>query len=206
MKGLTSSANYKAIEIKGCNEPNLISEYNCQGGKLVDGKIGDWNVDKSIEFLKKLVDECPANGICATRVLQCLAQKIDSNESPKAKCQKLSNFPSDHPLRVNGGRLHISHDQASRLWHDGILNSRGFVKITEGIGSNKLGSYTDKFKLQKGDICIIGNKNLSPKYHACIWCGDKWRSDFTQNSMIPYESSYPFAIFRYDGSGWNKTS
>ena len=61
--------------------------------------------------------------------------------------------------------------------------------------------------LQAGDVAIIGRnaKVEGGKYHACIWNGSQWVSDFFQGEMMsPYSSSsdypdgtLPYAIFRY---------
>ena len=153
---------------------------------LKDGKIRDWNVEESVKWIINNIIPPNGKGKCASHVENAIA----AGGLPRMHCTD------------NGG----PDEKATNLRYYGILEKNHFDLIhssTVEPGGNT------SFPLQAGDICIIGHKNYG-KYHACMWTGKKWYSDYVQNNMISNNypkmdssgtklSPYPYAIFRYYG-------
>ena len=154
--------------------------------KKIQGSIDGWDVGKVVAYINRASTSCTAqmkkcgNGKCATVV----------EEAIKAGGGPLST-------KIATSEVHDGSIHATNLHYDGILAKHGFVQIMSGTVQPR--GNVDSSLLQAGDVCIIG-KNArveGGKYHACLWVGDKWVSDFKQPNMNVYQTAYPYFIYRF---------
>ena len=139
-------------------------------------KYKDWNVYNAIEHLvTHAKPKYSKPGRCAAYVENAI---------------EAGSIPRPYTSEVDKGAV-----EATRLRYQNILKNHGFVEKYSGTVqpySTPQGNY------QAGDIAIIGNgKPYPPQYHACMFNGEIWISDFVQKSMSPYDKAYPYAVFRY---------
>ena len=108
---------------------------------------------------------------------------------------------------------------ATNLHYRGVLKKYGFN--LEYSGTCTKNSRNTDFKVQPGDVSIIGwdvDKGEPGAYHACMYTGDGWWSDFNQGGkMSPYGNDWnskkkkwnypdskgyklPYFIYRYTGN------
>jgi hypothetical protein len=98
---------------------------------------------------------------------------------------------------------------ATNLHYGKLLSGEGFDCIYAGT-CDKNNRDCAMNGLQAGDVAIIGrDMNIAGetgRYHACMWTGKEWFSDFNQGlKMSPYGSdeqygrpkSMPYFIYRY---------
>ena len=194
-----------------CDEVKEISG----GGTYIDDSlvgdnptvVGRFNISKAVLWITEhsynqyIKGKC---GKCATAVLNALAAG---------------------GLTLPNGFRHTCGEKcgsgyATNLWYNcdeeegksGLLFDWGFSLFASGTTDANTRVFPRKESLQMGDVAIIGyNKNLSKfssetyRYHACIWTGKEWISDFKQGDrMSPYKNfngisggCYPYAVFRY---------
>jgi hypothetical protein len=157
--------------------------------------IGRWNVAKSVAYINSHAAECPSGycgkGKCATYVLEAIC------------CKDNGVFP-ENPNRIKCGNNPRSGGPATNLHYGNILANNDFKLIKSGdCTPNNRGVPTSN--LQAGDVAIIGRK-MTGVYHACMWTGSQWVSDYKQgpNKMSPYgkakqypEGTLPYFIYRY---------
>jgi len=115
----------------------------------------------------------------------------------KGQCGNCAAYV-EYAIKAGGGpRMNCGDGKyATNLRYRGILKENGFVMIDSGI----VKPYGDaKIPLQSGDVAIIGKDALTEggKYHACMFSSQGWISDFKQKHMSPYDSSLPYAIYRF---------
>lgn len=80
-------------------------------------------------------------------------------------------------------------DCAHLYWDDHILNQIGYIEI------NNPNSYII------GDITVTENNTEHIYGHIAMWCGEKWISDFIQNSEFVYISNQPpIHYYRYQNT------
>jgi hypothetical protein len=163
-----------------------------------DLKIKDWNISESIRWFKShsITNPPPyGNGKCATYV----EDAIHAGGLPRMSC---------------GG-----NGSATNLHYRGILKKNGFN--LEHSGTCTKNSRNPNFSPQPGDISIIGwdvEKGEDGAFHACMYTGDGWWSDFNQGQkMSPYGYDWnskkgkwnypkskgytlPYFIYRYTGN------
>ena len=163
-----------------------------------DLKIKDWNISESIRWFKShsITNPPPyGNGKCATYV----EDAIHAGGLPRMSC---------------GG-----NGSATNLHYRGILKKNGFN--LEHSGTCTKNSRNPNFSPQPGDISIIGwdvEKGEDGAFHACMYTGDGWWSDFNQGQkMSPYGNDWnskkgkwnypkskgytlPYFIYRYTGN------
>jgi len=155
------------------------SEKGSEVAKSAKITIDGWDVEKAVAQLNKAGTTTKHQ--CAAYVERAIA----------AGGGPLKNKISTHENNGNS-------DHATNLRYYGILESHGFVQITPNnatIGANG----NPNIELQAGDVSIIGKnaKLEGGKYHACMWSGTQWISDFKQKNMNVYGSSQPYAIYRF---------
>ena len=165
------------IEVKSCD--TLISNGNLQSPSEVSpsdkGMIDGWDVGKACAHL---ISNAKSSSIkaCARYVEEAIAAGGGPLKE-KISCGAEGNY-------------------ATNLRYNGILESKGFVKIDDGT----VQGYGDaRIKLQSGDVAIIGAdaQKHGSKFHACMYCSQGWISDFKQKHMSPYSGTWPYAIYRY---------
>lgn len=157
--------------------------------------IGRWNVAKSVAYINSHAAECPSGycgkGKCATYVLEAIC------------CKNNGAFP-ENPNRIECGNNPRSGGPATNLHYGNILANNNFklIKSGECTPTNRGVSTSN---LQAGDVAIIG-REMTGVYHACMWTGNQWVSDYKQgpNKMSPYSSAnyypggtLPYFIYRY---------
>lgn len=163
-----------------------------------DLRIKDWNISATIRWFKSHAITNPppyGNGKCATYV----EDAIHAGGLPRMQC---------------GGS-----GAATNLHYRGVLKKYGFN--LEYSGTCTKNSRNTDFKVQPGDVSIIGwdvDKGEPGAYHACMYTGDGWWSDFNQGGkMSPYGNDWnskkkkwnypdskgyklPYFIYRYTGN------
>ena len=193
-----------ASEIKDCDTLMGNGNSNLQSPSGVISanpkiKIDGWDVGKSIAWIETHASTCNSEycgkGACASYVEDAIGCK-DSG---------LRRMDTSEVYHKSPGSKF-----ATNLWYDGILanadgNGNGFKMIH--IGKCTPNDRETNIKLQAGDVAIIGRdaKYDGGKYHACIWSGNQWISDYKQGKkMSPYgkkeqylDGYLPYAIFRY---------
>ena len=151
----------------------------------VTGQIDGWDVGKVVRYINNVASPCQPNSKCGDgRCATVVEEAIKEGGGP------LSN-------KIATSEVHKASIYATNLHYDGILSKHGFVQIYSGKVQSR-GNF-DKSKLQAGDVCIVG-KNArveGGRYHACIWVGNEWVSDFKQPNMNVYREEYPFFIYRF---------
>jgi len=155
--------------------------------------IGGWNITNSINSIKRRAYSS-SNGLCATNV-------------------ELAIHDGGLPMMSCGGS-----GKATNLHYRGILSANGFNLEYSGYCTKN--SRNTEYNVKPGDVAIIGwdtEKGEEGSYHACMYTGDAWYSDFNQGQrMSPYGSDYstrkkrwvyppskdyklPYFIYRYIG-------
>ena len=137
-------------------------------------KFKDWKVYYAVQHL---ISHSKSKSIhlCATYVENAIA----AGGIPRPACGK-----------ENGSA-------ATNLRYLGILERHGFVQIYSG---NISPHASPSQPIQAGDISIIGAQGGSKPFHACMYTGRQWISDFRQNNMNVYGSTQPYAIYRYQNN------
>lgn len=170
----------------GTSQPSKGSEVVPSAKITIDG----WDVEKTVNWINTYSRDC---GDCACK-----------NGSPRGNkgCRGLCATYVEEAIKAGGGplekRIHCNENNApnthaTNLRYYGILESHGFVKIKEGT----VGAYGKvDMSLQPGDVAIIGPKS-NGHFHACLWNGSQWVSDFKQKGCNVYNSTEPYAIYRF---------
>ena len=151
--------------------------------------IGDWNISNAIYYI---THQPSTTGHCARRV----EDAIEAGGLESMSC---------------GGN-------ATNLHYRGVLASRGFNLEYSGYCTKN--SRNTNYNIKPGDIAVIGwdtEKGEEGSYHACMYTGNGWYSDFNQGQkMSPYGVDYstkknrwiyppskgyrlPYFIYRYTG-------
>jgi hypothetical protein len=176
---LADPENLSEIDISDCaSVGNDIIAIGSEISKGDAGSIDGWDVGKA----------------CATLIRRAKPKYI------KGQCGHCAAYVED-AIAAGGGplakRMNCGDGKyATNLRYRGILKENGFVMIDSGIAK----PYGDaKIPLQSGDVAIIGKDALTEggKYHACMFSSQGWISDFKQKHMSPYDSSWPYAIYRF---------
>lgn len=168
---------------------------------MIDG----WDVEKAVKWLKDHASPCNSGGYCGKG--QCATYV----ENAIAGCSGGGCKSTTGLRRVATSEAGSKH--ATNLWYYHILEKidkggkSGFVKIATGNCTPTLAGRKVNMALQAGDVAIIGRnaKVEGGKYHACMWSGEEWISDYYQGEkMSPYGNdkdypggTLPYAIFRY---------
>ena len=144
--------------------------------------IDDWNVKNAVEYI--LANAKPKSGKECAKYVELAIQAGGGPLKDKISCTE------------NGA----PDTKATNLRYYGILKTHGFERV---YNSDVNPGGNTSFSLQAGDVCIIGHKSHG-KFHACMWTGDKWVSDYKQTNMISSkypksDAPYPYAIFRFHG-------
>jgi hypothetical protein len=202
---------FKDIKIANCD--SVVGEggsFNYSGGEVAQGakiKIDNWDVEEVVKWINTYSRDCydctcksgsprGKNGcksLCATYVLEavcCATNGVFPTGASRISC---GNTPRSNPSGA-----------ATNLRYGGVLTRNGFDEIQAGDCTPTNRGVSTSI-LQAGDIAIIGRQD-SGKFHACLWNGTQWVSDYKQGAdkMSPYgdASSYPngtlpYAIYRY---------
>ena len=143
--------------------------------------IDTWDVEAAVSRLIRGANE-GKTGVCATYVEIAIAA---GGGALKKK------------IATSEGKTGTKH--ATNLRYDGILEKHGFVQITPNNLVLSANQKNVNMELQAGDVAIIGTdaSKTGGKYHACMWSGSQWISDFRQNNLNVYKHSEPCAIYRY---------
>lgn len=152
------------------------------GGVLDANKIiGNWNVGKACTHAMKY-----------------------SSQKSKGQCGAYTETAI-----AAGGVQKMSAANADWLHYNGVLKNNGWALVSKGNSIN------DTLPtLQEGDVCISNiyqgksAKGLKSGFHACLYCGSQWVSDYRQgNSWTPYGSKLKnWFLYRYSGSGMKSTT
>lgn len=190
---------FKDIEIENCNFSSSNSTVYSPSNVISANakiKIDKWDVGKSIQWIENHASQC--NG------KYCGKGKCASYVEDAIGCE------GSGLRRVSTSEVHAGEIYATNLWYDHILENidkdgNGFKIIATGDCTPK--NRTASIKLQAGDVAVIGRnaREEGGKYHACIWSGEQWISDYKQGkNMSPYgkieqypDGTLPYAIFRY---------
>lgn len=146
-----------------------------------------WDVGKSVTFINSHTVGANGKHSCARAV----EDAIRAGGGPSMACGKDCEMA------------------ATNLHYKGILSRSGFVLIYRGSGPPQWS--VNPNILQAGDICVIGDDKCrvpGTRFHACMWTGSQWVSDYKQVHMIPnYKSrpEWPYFIYRF-GNERLKTS
>lgn len=162
--------------------------------------IDGWNVAKAVQWINQYSRDS-ADGAC-------------KQGSPRGShgCRKLCATYVEIAISKGGGPLATkmacgdsprTGGPATNLHYGGILKKNGFELISSGecTPKNRAANITP----QAGDVAIIGRKS-SGVYHACLWNGEQWVSDYKQGAskMSPYSGvdnypggTLPFFIYRF---------
>jgi hypothetical protein len=143
--------------------------------------IDTWDVEAAVSRLVRGAAE-GKTGVCATYVEIAIAA---GGGALKKK------------IATSEGKTGSKH--ATNLRYDGILEEHGFVQITPNDLVLSANQKNVNMELQAGDVAIIGTdaSKTGGNYHACMWSGSQWISDFVQNNLNVYKRSEPCAIYRY---------
>lgn len=165
-------------------------------------KIDGWDVGKAVEWINK-----NSRDSYVVDNKTCKPGAPRRKDDPK-RCDGLCATYVEYAIAAGGGPLSTRMQcggktgAATNLRYRGILEQNGFQMIESGGQLAKHGN--SKIQPQAGDVCIIGRdveKGAGGKYHACMWNGKQWVSDFKQNYMNVYNSSkydlFPYAIYRF---------
>ena len=154
------------------------------GGVL---KIGDFNITNAINYAKDHLVQPTGHSQCASHVEAAIAagglERMSCDENGHGKA-------------------------ATNLHYYGILNAHGWNLEYSGYCTKN--SRNTNYDIKPGDVAIIGynvNEVTNSKYHACIYDGKVWYSDFNQGQrMSPYgrddqyvDGKLPYFIYRYTG-------
>jgi hypothetical protein len=163
---------------------------------MIDG----WDVEKAVTWIN-------THSRDSYKPKPCKPGSPRSEEDAN-KCDGLCAKYVEYAIEAGGGPLSKRMScgwgtgAATNLRYRGILKDNGFEMIESGDQLARQGN--SKTTPQAGDVCIIGRdyeKSRSGKYHACMWNGKQWVSDFKQNYMNVYNSEgvelYPYAIYRF---------
>jgi len=162
----------------------------------VNGKIGDWNVGDSVNYLLTYAREHTKDG---------LDSGVCKNGAPFSPT---ATNPSD---RTNTCETGHCYGYVKRALSAGGINlagksaymaasqmpGKGFTKIAEGNGITV--DYADK---QLGDITVFNKCSGHKDGHITMWCGNEWVSDFKQmNNRINSRTRTNYTVWRYSGKG-----
>lgn len=168
---------FKEIQVKDCD--TLMTDGNLQYPSEIspsdEGTIDGWDVGKACQYLIAH-SAGESKHKCALYVENAIAAGGGPLKN-KMSCGSEGNY-------------------ATNLRYNGILERNNFVMIDKGT----VPPHGDtRIKLQSGDVAIIGSDAQihGGKFHACMYCSKGWISDFRQNHMNPYSTSWPYAIYRY---------
>ena len=143
--------------------------------------IDGWDVEKAVSRLIKGANE-GKHGVCAKYV----ELAIQAGGGPLST--KISTYE-------NGANSY----HATNLRYYDILKKHDFVQISDKDLILSPNQTNVPIRLQAGDVAIIGKnaKLEGGEFHACMWSGEQWISDFKQKNLNVYGSSYPCAIYRF---------
>lgn len=154
-----------------------------EGGTLNGGMIGNWDAGKSAQYAIKHAFSS-SHHVCAAYTMN--AVRAGNVVEPRAA-------------------------HADWLYYDHVLENHGWQIIDEGATVNDFNKTANP---QLGDVCIstvYTRKSIQAKqkppgegggYHACLFCGKEWVSDYKQSHAIPYTKSCKhWWLFRYSGKG-----
>jgi hypothetical protein len=189
---------FKDIKIADCDSVVGSSEFDNTSGikNYVNGKIGDWDVGTSVNYLltysKEHTKDGRDSGVC----------KQGAPFSPT------SVNPDD---RRNTCETGVCYGYVKRALQAGGINlngksaymaasqmpGKGFIKVKEGRGDTV--DYSNK---QLGDITIFDKCSGHEHGHITMWCGNQWISDFKQMSnRIKNGVVTNYTVWRYSGKG-----
>ncbi len=153
------------------------------GGILNGGMIGNWNAGKSAQHAMKYAFSSSRH-VCAKYTMDAIRA---------------------------GGVVEPRAGHADWLYYDHILENQGWQIVSEGA---TVADFDKTANPQLGDICISTvylRKSIQAKqkppgegggYHACLFCGKQWVSDYKQSHAIPYmKTCKHWWLFRYSGKG-----
>ena len=160
------------------------SKYEQPGGAIPQNAnitIDGWDVSSAVTWINNHTGTSSKH-VCAKYVEIAISQ----GKGPLST--KMSTY------ECGGNSYH-----ATNLRYYGILDYHGFVRITPSDLTLSPNQRNVDMQLQAGDVAIIGkNARLSGgHFHACMWTGSQWVSDFKQNNLNVYSSSQPCAIYRF---------
>lgn len=158
--------------------------------------IDGWNVAKAVKWINQYSRDS-YNGGC----------KSGSPRNSSGGCTSLCATYVEIAISKGGGPLATKMAcgdtprpgvPATNLHYGGILKKNGFELISSGSCTPT--SRAANITPQAGDVAIIGRK-MSGVYHACLWNGEQWVSDYKQGAakMSPYgdKSNYPGGTLPY---------
>lgn len=184
-------ALFKNNNIANCNTVMMASSDNT----TIDGPIttSNWDVGafvRNLHYWQKNICENPDGGY-NPRV------KSRSSYGGCSRCTGVVN----RALRDVGFGQKYFKSYPWEVYNAMKADNSDFIEIDSNTQSSK-----DEFKfrvnLLQGDICTMwSTPNKEKHFHTCAYDGNKWISDFVQNTCNVYKSSSPcqmvYHIFRH---------
>lgn len=164
----------------------LVDNVECS---LKNGKIGDWDVQASVNFLMEHARDSFSQNVCKPNNIL--------RNPPLAGCVgKCWGFVK-RALHAGGFKLANS---VSAYQATDFLQQNGFRCIHKGtVVGHKGSDYQNKCE---GDITVFDKTKEHPHGHINMWCNGQWISDFKQSgNWVNGSHTLPFTVWRYTGSG-----
>jgi hypothetical protein len=188
---------FKDIEIQSCNTlgdnggygATPVTDVKCN---IENGKIGDWNTQKAVDWLMKYSRLSYKDSTCRPG-----APLVGDPPSCVGRCW-------GYVKRALGASGFITDGSGSAYMAKDYLEKNGFKCIKKGFVRGHEGSdYPDKCV---GDITVFDKCSGHKHGHINMWCGRQWVSDFRQEgNWISSNANTSFTVWRYSGSGGHFT-
>jgi hypothetical protein len=168
---------------------------------LSGGKIGDWNVTTSVNWLLKVAKD-NVNGYpskeCKPGAPYSPNPDPDFIDTKRSECEGGKCNAYVKRALYKGGFPKTDIEAAADMGPYLIKN--GFKAIHSGtIKTGGNADYKDKCL---GDITVHDRCDGHKYGHIDMWCGNQWVSDFKQNyNRISGSVSNKYVVYRYAGSG-----
>jgi hypothetical protein len=143
----------------------VVDDVKCN---VINGKIGDWNVGASVNFLMKYSRDSYDDKRC-------------KNGAPIIKGSCIGKCWGYVKRALKAGRFQTDDSESAYMSVD-FLSKNGFRCIRKGRVNGHVGTdYPDKCI---GDITVFDHCPRHPHGHIDMWCGKQWVSDFKQRNII----------------------
>lgn len=158
------------------------------------GKIGDWNVAASANFLISHARDSWAQKTCKP-----------NNIIVNGRCTGVCWGYVKRALQAGGFPLDGSESAYQAKF---FLEKQGFKCIKKGFCNGHKG--TEYNNVCMGDITVFepyrDNRGYQKHGHINMWCGQQWISDFKQDgNWVSSSAKGEFSVWRYTGNGMKKS-
>lgn len=184
---------FDTYKMKDCNKVMEENGYGDSplgtGGKVINGKIGDWDVAKYVQRLRYWQEHvCEEKGAARTGY--------------RGSCHYCTGA-INRALR-DSGYASISNNGTPQDLYDKLIKHPDWEEIDRGR-KTKYGDFPFKVIPQEGDICVMW-KNYNRKcgncgIHTASYDGTQWLSDYKQGSQCASNNSVnmDYHLFRHKG-------